>query len=249
MPSYCAAMRYCLAIGVCLTLLALTGCGLLTPAKKPDIGPAGKPTELNPNPPILERFRSAPPELYDLEAIAGNIFEGVNTENWPQAETGLYNLETAWRQAKEQAGAMKGVKEADEAIGRLAPAIAGKRITASYETLNQFMACVSDIGKSYKLSPIADIISVGNGIRNVSFFAEDKNWPKASTKAKELDDTWNQVKPSLEQFGILGEVTRTHSTVRKLRDAVIAENKGAVDEHVASLNDSMGKIRDYYRGK
>lgn len=230
-------------------LFILAACGLMGPAAKPEVGPAGKPTESKPNPPVGERFNAAPDRLYDLEAIAGALFEGINKENWPQAESGLYNLQAAWEQTKPLVGDMKGVKEADEAIGKLGGSVADKKVTASYENLNKFMGAVGDIAKSYKLSPLADIVAVGNAVRSVSFYVEDNNWSKAASKVKGLEDTWNQVKPSMEQFGILGAVTTTHSHVKQLKDAVNAENKGAVGEQVAGLNESLGRIREYYRGK
>lgn len=234
---------------VAFSLLTLTACGLMGPAAKPEVGPAGKPTESKPNPPVGERFAAAPDRLYDLEAIAGSLFEGINKEKWPQAESGLLNLQAAWQDAKAQVGDKKGVKEADEAIGKLSASVAEKKVTAAYEDLNKFMGAVGDIAKSYKLSPLADIVTVGNAVRSVSFYVEDNNWSKAASKVKGLEDTWNQVKPGMEQFGILGAVTTTHSHVKQLKDAVNAENKGAVSEQVAGLNETLGRIRDYYRGK
>lgn len=238
-----------LAAMLLLASALAAGCGLMGPAKKPEVGPAGKPVEAKPNPPVMERFTSAPVQLYDLEATAGVVFEGINKENWPQAEAGLYNLQTLWQQAKEAVGDKKGVKDGDEAIGKLATSIMDKKITASYENLNKFMGSVSDIGKSYKLSPVSDLIAVGNGVRNVSFYVADKNWSKAASNVKGLEDTWNSAKPAMEQFGILGAVITTHSRVKQLKDAVNAESKGAVEEHVANLNESLGKIREFYRGK
>lgn len=236
-------------VAVLLIAVLASGCGLMGPAKKPDIGPAGKPTEAKPNPPVMERFASAPTQLYDLEAIAGTVFEGVNKENWQQAEAGLYNLQAVWQQAKDVTGDKKGVREGDEAIGKLAASIMDKKITASYESLNKFMGSVADVGKSYKLSPVADLIAVGNALRSVSFYVADKDWSKAASKVKGLDDTWNHAKPTMEQFGVLGAVTTTHAAVKQLKDAVNAENKGSAEEQVANLNESLGKIRDYYRGK
>ncbi len=227
----------------------LAGCGLMGPAKKPEIGPAGKPGDAKPNPPVMERFVSAPALLYDLEAIAGTVFEGINKENWQQAEAGLYNLQATWQQTKEAVGDKKGVKDADEAAGKLATSVMDKKITASYENLNKFMGGVSDIGKSYKLSPVADLIAVGNAVRSVSFYVADKNWSKAASKVKGLEDTWNNAKPTMEQLGVFGPVTTTHAHVKQLKDAVNAENQGAAEEQVTSLNESLGKIREYYRGK
>lgn len=230
-----------------LTVL-MCGCGLMSPAKKPDIGPAGKPVESKPNAPLAERFVAPPASLYDLEAIAGNIFEGVNKENWQQAEAGFSNLQIVWTNTKPQIGERKGVKEADKALQDLSTSIAGKKVTASYENLNKFMGSIGDIAKSNKLSPLSDLIAVGNGVRNVSFYVEDKNWSKAASKVKELEGTWGRAKPSLEQVGILADVTRTHSLITQMKDAVNAENKGAVDEHTANLNESMGYIRNFYYG-
>ncbi|MBP2634221.1 MAG: hypothetical protein H6Q72_128 [Firmicutes bacterium] len=232
--------------------VGLTGCGSLLsgPAPKPEIGPSGKPAESKPNPAaFLERFISAPAELYDLEASAGVVFEGINKGDWAQAQAGLVTLQTLWQETKAAAGEKKGVKEADAAIEKLTAAIESKKVTDSYESLIKFMASISDIGKSYKLSPVADIIAVSNGIRNVSFYIEDKDWTKAAAKAKELQGTWEKVKPSMEQVGILGEITKTHAVVNQIKDAINAENKGAFLEQEANINESMGKIREFFRGK
>lgn len=223
--------------------------GMFAPAQKPEVGPTGKPVESKPNPPIMERFWSAPKELYDLEATAGVLFEGINKEKWDQAQAGLTNLQTTWEQAKPILGEKKGVNEANEAMAKLAKSISGKEIKGSYENLIAFMAAVSDIGKSFKLSPISDIIAVGNTARNVAFYVEDKNWSKSASKVKEMEGTWQQIKPSMEKIGILGELTKTHATVKQLKDAVNAENKASVQEHLANLNESMGRIRLFYYGQ
>lgn len=222
---------------------------MFTPAPKPEVGPAGKTVESKPNPPVVERFYSPPVELYDLEATAGVIFEGINKEKWDQAEAGFSNLQIIWVNAKPLIGEKKGVKEADKALQELSTAIAGKKITGSYENLNKFMGSISDIAKSYKLSPLAGIIGVGNAVRNVNFYVEDKNWSKAASKVKELEGIWNNSKATMEQVGILAEVTRTHSLVKQMKDAVNAENKGAVEEHTSNINESLGYIRNFYRGK
>ncbi|MEG6585672.1 hypothetical protein [Dendrosporobacter sp. 1207_IL3150] len=234
---------------IILISLLLCGCGMLETAKKPEIGPAGKPTESKPNPPFMQRFVSPPAQLYDLEATSGVIFEGLNKAKWDQAQAGFNNLQSTWEQVKPLVGEKKGVKEADEALGKLAASITDKKITNSYENLNKFMGSIGDVAKSYKLSPLSDIIAVGNSIRNVSFYVEDKEWSKAASKVKELEGTWNKVKPSMEQIGILDQITITHSNVNQIKDAVNAENKGAVDENIANLNESLGKIREFFYGR
>ena len=233
----------------CVTIMiTVTGCSLLTPAKKPEVGPAGKP-EYKTNPPLVERFKSPPYQLYDLETTAGTLFAGVNTENWTQAQTSLQQLQTIWQEVSPALGDEKNIKKANDALGKLATAVGGKKITASYEALNGYMSAISDIGMNFKLSPLADILVVSNLVRNVSFYVEEKNWTKAASKANELEGSWGQVKPSVESIGILGEVTRTHSYVKQLKDAVNAENKSAAESHIQSLNDSLGSIREHYRGK
>ncbi|MCX7779847.1 MAG: hypothetical protein N2491_02885 [Negativicutes bacterium] len=238
-----------LGVSILFAGLLLSACGMFTPAPKPEIGPAGKPVESKPNPPVIERFYSPPAEMYDLEALAGAIFEGIYKENWQPAEENLAQLQVTWQDVKTRVGNKKGVKEADEALEKLTEAVAAKKITASYEALNKFMGSVSDVGKSYKLSPVADVIGVSNSLRNVSFYVEEKNWIKAASKVKELEGVWNHAKPALEQVGILGEITKTHAKIKQLKDAVNAENKGVAEEHIASLNESLGYIRQFHRGK
>lgn len=239
-----------LGIGTIVSFsLLLSGCSMLSPLKKPEIGPAGTPVETKANPPFTQRFIAPPVELYDLEATAGVIFEGINKNNWQQAETGLNTLKELWPQTKSLIGDKKGVSGGNEALDKLTIAIVGKKSVDSYESLNKFMASISDIGKSYKLSPLADIIEVGNSLRTVSFYVENNDWPTASAKMKELDSTWGQAKPNLESVGILNKITTTHSIIKQMKDAVDAKNKSAIEEDVANINESMGYIREYYRGK
>jgi len=239
-----------LGIGIIISLsLLLSGCNMFTPLKKPEMGPAGTPVETKANPPFNQRFISPPGELYDLEATAGVIFEGIIKSNWQQAETGLGTLEKLWPQAKALIGDKKGVNTGSEALEKLSVAIAGRKSIDSYENLNKFMASISDVGKSYKLSPLSNIIGVGNSIRNVSFYVENNDWPKAIAKMKELDNTWGQAKPNLESVGIFSKITTTHSIVKQMKEAVDAGNKGSVEEYIANINESMGYIREYYRGK
>lgn len=145
-------------------------------------------------------------------------------------------------------GEKKGIKEADEALLTTLTSITNKNSIASQENLNKFMGSISEIGKSYKRSPLSDIIAIGNALRAVNFYTEDKNWVKASTKIKDLEGTWKQFKPSLEKAGILGEITKTHSEMNQLQDAILAENEGSVNEQLDKLNESLGKIREFYRG-
>ncbi|WP_378955538.1 hypothetical protein [Pelosinus sp. sgz500959] len=229
--------------------LLLNGCSMLISANKPEIGPAGTPVATKANPPFIQRFMSPPVELYDLEATAGVIFEGIIKNNWSQVESGLKNLSTLWSQAKNLIGDKKGVKAADEAIEKLTITVSEKKNIDSYENLTKFMAGIGEIGKSYKLSPLSDIIGVGNSIRTVSFYVANNDWHSTTAKMKELDNTWGQAKPSMESVGIFGRITTTHSIVKQMKDAVDAENKGSVEEHLANINESMGYIRDYYRNK
>jgi hypothetical protein len=229
--------------------IAISGCGMAEPVKKPEIGPAGSPVESLPNPPVLERFKAPPAQLYDLEATAGVIFQGINKSDWPQAEAGLNTFKTIWPEAKTLTGDKKGTKTADEALSKLSAAISQKDVTAAYDNLNKFTGSIGEIGKSYKFSPLSDLIAVDNGIRNVSFYVTENDWSKAAIKVNELDSTWGQAKPSLEKVGILGQLTKTHSLIKQLKDAVAAQNKGAIEDQLANINDSMARIRDYYRGK
>lgn len=239
-----------LGIGTIISLsLLLSGCNMFNPLKKPEIGPAGKPVETKANPPLAQRFVSPPEELYDLEATAGVIFEGIIKNNWLQSEAGLNTLKQIWPQTKLLIGDKKGVNDGNAALEKLTTAINEKKGLDSYEGLAKFMGSISDIGKSYKLSPLSDIVAVGNAVRTVSFYAENNDWDKAKVKMKELDNTWGQAKPSMESVGILGRITTAHSTVKQMKDAVDSENKGSIDEHVATINEQMGYIREYYRGK
>lgn len=213
------------------------------------MGPAGTAVVEKANPPLSERFLSPPGELYDLETTAGVIFEGIIKNDWLQASAGLTTLQQLWSQTKPLVGNKKGVTAANSAIEELSLPISEKNPMDSYEGLIAFMASISDIGKSYKRSPLSDIINVNNAIRRVAFYTTFNDWHKATSKMKELESTWGQAKPTMESVGILGEITTTHSIIKQMKDAVDAENKPSVKTSVNNLNESMAYIRDYYRGK
>lgn len=238
-------------IVVLIFSLAALGCGLAAPAQKPEppTGPAGKGSDTKHILPLIEQLKAPPAQLYDLEQTAGSLFEGLNKGNWPQAEAALTALQHLWSQARPQVEGKKGIADADKAMVQLAEAVAGKKSIAAYENLNKFIGGINTIGKSYKLSPLADLLLISNAVRDASFYIEDRNWLKASAKARQLDDTWKEAKPVLEQAGILGEVIRTHLNIAKLRDAVAAENKAACDEILQEINLGLATIRDFYRGQ
>lgn len=230
--------------------MAVIGCSLAEPTKKPETGPIGTTLVSHTNPPLLQRFESPPVELYDIETIAGTVFEGIAKEKWPDAESALSNLSTLWQQTKTLIGDKKGVKEADEALSNLSNSMKAENADDAYQDLNKFMSNVSDVGKSYKLSPISDIITIDNAIRNLNYYvATNKDWKKSAAKSKELNATWSALKPTLEQVGILSEITKAHSLVNQIKDSVDAENKGTFTEQIAKLNESIGHIRDFFRGK
>ena len=217
--------------------------------KKPEIGPTGSGEATKANPPFWQRFDKPPLQLYALEELSGTLFESITNNNWEQASVKLTSLRNVWEESKPQIGDKKGLKEADEAIQKVSDAVNNQATFDSYEMLNQFLAAVSDIAKSYKLSPLSDILLLGNSARNVGYYVATKDWPTATKKITELDGTWLQVKPSMEQFGILSEVTKAHGTIKSLKDAIAGENQGSAASQLKLLNESLGNIREFYKNK
>jgi hypothetical protein len=217
--------------------------------KKPEIGPTGSGEAAKTNPPFFERFDKPPSQLSALEELSGTLFESIINNDWEQAGIQMTSLRNVWEESKPQVGDKKGLKEADEAIQKVSDAVNKQAPFDSYEMLNQFLAAVSDIAKSYKLSPLSDILLIGNAARNVGYYVATKDWTTATKKITELEGTWLQVKPSMEQFGILSEVTKAHGTIKSLKDAIAGENQGSAENQLKLLNESLGNIREFYKNK
>ncbi|MBP2649796.1 MAG: hypothetical protein H6Q74_621 [Firmicutes bacterium] len=224
-----------------------TGCGFNTQAA--DTGPIGRITKIKPPTNLNSLVTPAPQSLFDLETIAGTTFEAINKANWSQASEGLIQLQWVWQQIKPLINDPENQKSADEALTKLGSAINEQQVTTSCEGLNRFMSSISDISKAYKLSPLSDIIVVDNAVRDASFYIENKDWSKASSKMKQLENTWKQVKPGLEKIGILGQTAKIHSYVNQLKDAVTAENQSSAIEKLGDINAGMAQIRAYYQNK
>lgn len=234
---------------LCLISITTAGCGLVSPAKKPNIGPIGQIQEEKIHKNFLDQLKPPPPELFDLEQIAGIIFAGVNTENWSQAQSYLPLLYERWNTVKTTIIDKNSIAKNDKALVSLETAINNKQISESHKKLEQFMGGLTDISKEYKLSPLPDIIAIGNKVRNVSFYVAEKDWQKATLKVKELEDSWEQMKPSLEQVGVMSEITKIHSSIKQLKDAVNAENQAAVDEQLNKINQGISRVINFYRNK
>ncbi|MDU2066264.1 MAG: hypothetical protein E6713_15725 [Sporomusaceae bacterium] len=238
-----------LVVSTLIAVLLTAGCDLGQAPKKPEIGPTGSGETTKTNPPFWQRFEKPPQIFYDLEPTGGILFEKIKQKNWSAAALDAANLRHSWENTKLAIGAKKGVGEADEALEKLNQAITAQNSLTAYEALNEFFSALSDAAKSYKFSPLADLLQIGNAARSVNYYVADKDWSKAAAKAQELEQTWEQNKPSLEMMGILGKVTQTHSTIKGLRDAVGGENQGQAESLLKNLNESLANIRDFYKNK
>lgn len=232
-----------------LLLLMISGCTLGTAEKKPEIGPTGSGPLTLPNPPFLQRFQSPPATLYDLDALAGQIYEAFAKNNSQQEMQLITDLANVWTATEPQLGDKKGVPEAKEALKKLQESVSNSSFETKVDNLNQFMGKVSEIGQSYKLSPVADLIATSNNVRILAYYVDQKDWLKAGAKAQQLENSWEQIKPGLEKFGVLSEITASHGIIKGLRDSVAAEDKDGSEGKIKQLNDHLGKIRDYYRSK
>lgn len=230
-------------------LTICTACSTNPPAQKPDMGPIGKTTEATPNLPLNERMSSPPIHLYDMELISERVFESIMSENWYEGRQAVVDLQERWKETIPFIGKTESAKGLEKSLTELKKAIKEEKKADAYEALNKTSGSLGDIAKLYKLSPLSDIIGVSSNIRNVTYYVETQQWKPAASKAKELESNWKQAKPSLEQAGILGEVTKTHSSISQLKDAVETESIGAYKNHIKTINSSLNKIQLFYYGK
>lgn len=217
------------------------GCTLFEPINELNQGPAGTIEESSPD--AVSWAADAPTKLYDIEGLAGGVFEGILSRDWQTVNTNLSQLLTAWAEAKSAIPNTDSTTETEKILSYLIAAVQARNADQSQHDLNDFMYKISDISKNYKLSPLSDIIAINNAGRDLRYAVETKNWANAASKIKELKNTWGRAKSNLEQFGILGEITHTHSSIEQMKDSVDAENKATFLERFKSFNESMAKIR------
>lgn len=185
----------------------------------------------------------APTKLYDMEGLAGNIFEGILSRDWNTASENLSRLVTAWTEAKTIIEDPSAILQSEEILSLLISAVQARNPDLSQTELNDFMYKISDIGKNYKLSPLSDIISINNAGRDLRYAVENKNWVTAAAKVKELQNTWSRAKTNLERFGILGEITQTHNSIDQMKNSVEEENRTTFLERFQKFNEGMTHIR------
>lgn len=233
-------MRSLLSLAIIIPLFT-TGCGTIEPINEFGQGPTGTIKESSPD--TASWTADAPTKLYDIEELAGGVFEGILSRNWPMATENLSQLLTAWTEAKSAIQNSDSAAETETVLSHLISAVQSHNPDQSQQELNDFMYKISDLSKNYKLSPLSDIIAINNAGRDLRYAVENRNWVTAAAKIKELQNTWGRAKSNLEQFGILGEITHTHSSIEQMKDSVDAENRTTFLEKFQSFNESMAKIR------
>ena len=233
-----------------ITLFSISACGLLSsPAPKlEESGPAGQIPPKQESP-FLAKLQSPPKEIYELEKSAGLLFEAVRKQDWLQAQQNFFRMRTAWQDAKPILVSQDGMEEATSSLEKLSQSLSAGKIPEACQNLHNFMAGIAKISQNYQLSPSSDIINIGNALREVSFYVGSEDWGKAEVKLKALESVWGQSKPALEKVGVLAQLTKTHSLLTQIKDAINAENKEAFLERAADMNSSLGQIRDFYEGK
>lgn len=230
---------------ICLLMLQLSGCTWLNSPAKPE--PQVKPGNSEPELTYLEKVKRPPTSFFDLVSQIDNLFKPLNKMDFVQAQEEYQKMLTTWESAKAEAGNIKGIKETDEAIVALGTFIATGKASESMAGLNKFTNHLQELLTNYKLSPLSDIINLSTISHNVSWELENHDYKKAFVRTEELKKTWEQSKTNLEIVGILGEVTKGHEAIAKIKGAVTAENKMSADDQLKKFNENLEKIRDFYR--
>ncbi len=229
---------FILSLGISLSL---AGCSAIEPIN--DLSNIVEENTPNTAPDTAAWTANAPTKLYDIEGLAGNIFEGILSRNWNDATANLSQLITAWTDVKSVIENPTAILQSEEVLSLLISAVQARNPDLSQTELNDFMYKISDISKGYKISPLSDIIAINNAGRDLRYAVENKNWITAAAKAKELQNTWGRAKSNLEQFGILGDITETHSSIEQMKNSVEEENRTTFLERFQKFNEGMSHIR------
>jgi hypothetical protein len=165
------------------------------------------------------------------------------------AQQAYQKVEATWEAAKNESGNIKGVQETDEALKSVGSALSAEKGPESIDSLNKFTYSLSQLLMNYKLSPLSDIVNLATISRNIAWEVKERDFKKAKVRSEELKKTWSATKVNLEQPGILGEVTKAHDSVSKIENSVAAENQKASEDQLKKFDESLTKIRNFYKNK
>lgn len=227
---------------ICILLSFLSGCSWFG-------GTQAKPDDSAQDLTYLQKIKRPPLAFFDLAGQMEDLFKPLNKMDFDKAQEEYQKVQVTWEKAKDEAGNIKGIKETDEAFKALGAAITAGKTSESMASMNKFANSLNELLTNYKLSPLSDIVNLATISRNVSWELEDKDFKKSLVRAEELEKTWEQSKVNLEQAGILSEVTKAHDAVSKIKGSVTAENKMSTEGQIKKFNESLGKIRDFYKQK
>lgn len=229
-----------------LLCLLCSGCSWFTAQSKPDQQKnSNESQELT----YLEKVKRPPPIYFDLEAEIEDLFKAINKLDFSKAQAEYQKVQTTWAKAKNQSGNIKGVKETDEALTTLGSSLSSGKGPESIASLNKFTNSLGTLLMNYKLSPLSDIVNLATISRNIAWELAERDFKTAQLRTDELKKTWEATKVNLEQPGILGEITKAHDVIGKIKNTVAAENQMASEDQLKKFDEGLTKIRNFYKQK
>jgi len=185
--------------------------------------------------------------IQTIAASSANVYDSIKASQWQQASDELSKV----KQANSELKGSKLGKGSDQYVDRissdLTKQINQKDRVQALESANQLTRASMDLGEPVPATVPKEVSLLGYYGRELEIgtMAKDKN--KLSGTAKDIEHTWNSLKPKIEQQskGKGGESNQFDSLVKQLGKANSTQDyqrlSGQILDHVDKMEGMYGK--------
>jgi hypothetical protein len=185
---------------------------------------------------------SVPQTLADAGEYGENVYDAAKANDWKTANAKLASLKEAARQVR--AGVRNQAAAADRLdanIAALAGTVLAKDRPAAMREANQVTFDVANMTAAYKLSVPVEVTKLDYYGRELETWAQAKDANKLQATAREMRQTWDALRPSIEAKSAT-EAKKFDALVARVESAKTPADYARVATPVLDEVDNLEKL-------
>ncbi len=226
--------RFAAGLGVALAAVGiLAGCQ----------GAQNKPNAENAPPPTAPAATPSPAATPVPAALSGsaelaeNVYDAVWQKDWKTADAKFQQLERSAAQA-EQAGSGSATEIKDK-VGQLKDALHAKKRTESLRTSNQLTDLFTSAMRPYQNNMPVDVMKLDYLGRRLQVDAATHDLRAARLTVREIDKSWEGVRPAVEGSNGKAEAANFAALVKKMEVAPNTKRMAALAKDALAQVDKL----------
>ena len=225
-------------IVIAFLLIWMTGCSSLsTGSAKTNKAAAPASTSA-----AVTTEESVPTALSNAGEYGENVYDYAKANDWKNADVKLAALRDAVKKVRTDVkNKNAAVDRLDGNVAALDRAATAKDRQAAMREANQVTLDVANMTRAYKLSVPAEVTKLDYYGRELEVWAQAQDTNKLQATAREMRQTWDSLRPSIEAHGIK-EAKKFDALVAQVESGKTPANYARVATLVLNEVDNLEKL-------